>query len=108
MPTWIIATLIIFILFMVYLGFAFLFTVLELFINGALIYMMFWRTYVEIRKEKKQNFYLAGAVLAMVTYLIFRNFLSAVFVWPVTMYLLEAFILAQVIQYGMKKYYKKK
>lgn len=106
-----IIALIVIIAFFAYLGWIFFFSILELLINGVLIYVLFLRAYVEIIRERKHYFYLGGAAFAMIVYYFLRNFLSGVYVWDITTYLLLAFIFAQagqLIHYLQKKYKKTK
>lgn len=106
-----IIALIVIIVFFAYLGWMFFIPLLELFINGILLYAVFLRSYVEIVKEKKQSFYLGGAVAAMIIYLLAGRFLSGVLVWGITTFIILAFAFAQIgmlIKYLEDKYGKPK
>ena len=91
-----IAVLVVFIFFMVYLGFMFVLPILELAINGLILYVLFLRGHVEVWKEGKYSYYLAGAIISMIAYLFLGNFLKPLFVWSATTFLIIAFIFAQV------------
>lgn len=91
-----ITTLVVIILFFIYLGWIFLVDAFTLLVNGILIYVIFLRSYAEIFGERKHYFYLGGAAAAMVFYYFSRNFLSGILVWGVTTYLLLAFVFSQV------------
>ena len=91
-----IAALVAIILFFIYLGWIFFFSVLELLINGIAIYAIFLRAWVEIVREERHYFYLGGAAAAMVLYILAGNFLSGILVWGVTTYLLLAFAFSQL------------
>ncbi len=103
-----IIALIVLILFLIYLGIQFLLGILELFINGVLLYVIFLRAYTELVKEKKYNPYIAGAAIAMITYLILGNILSKILVWGPVTYIFEAFVFAQIVYYFHKKYKRKR
>lgn len=91
-----IAVLVVFILLMVYLGFMFVLPILELAINGIILYVLFLRGQVEVWKEGKYGYYLAGAIISMIAYLFLGNFLKPLLVWGVTTFLIITFIFAQV------------
>ncbi len=106
-----IAALIVFILFMAYLGWLFLFDILELVINGAIIYALFLRSWVEIAREEKYYFYLGGAAAALVVYYFSRNFLEGIYFWGITTYIVLSFVFAQIGMLGhyvYVRYLKKK
>jgi hypothetical protein len=104
-----ITALVVMIIFFIYLGWMFFVPVIELIINGAIIYALFLRGHAEIVKEKKHGFYMGAAVAAMIVYVIGGNFLSGLHVWGITTFLILAFVLAQVgvlIKYLEDKYAK--
>ncbi len=103
-----IIALVVLILFLIYLGVQFFMSVLELFINGIFLYVIFLRSYTELVKEKKYNSYIAGAVIAMITYLIFGNIFKGFFVWSAVTYLFEAFVFAQIVIHFHKIKHKRK
>ncbi len=104
-----ITALIVIIVFFIYLGWMFVLSILELFINGIIIYALFLRSHVEIVKEGKHYFYLAGAAAAIIVYLLAGNFLSGLLVWGITTWLVLAFIFSQIGIHGhyLHKKYKK-
>ena len=104
-----IPALIIIIMFFIYLGSAFFIPIAELVINGILLYALFLRSYAEIKKEKKQVFYIGGAVCALVIYLIAGNFLSRALIWGTTTFIFMSYVFAQIgvlIKYFEDKYGK--
>lgn len=104
-----IAALVVFVIFMAYLGWMFLFPLIELFINGMILYVLFLRSHVEVWKEGKYSYYLAGAIISMVAYLFLGNFLKDLFVWGITTFLVIAFIFAQggMVVHMLHKTHKK-
>lgn len=102
-----IIALVVFILFLVYLGFQFLISILELFINGIFLYAIFLRAYAELAKEKKFDFYLGGAVISMAFYLIFGNPFSGFYVWDITSFIFFTFFFAQVVMLVHREYSKR-
>ena len=107
MPATTITALIVIVLFFLYLGWVFLFPVLELVINGILIYVIFLRSQVEIVKEGKHYFYLGGAAASIIVYMIAGNFLSPLLVWGVTTWLILAFAFSQIGIHSHVLYKKK-
>lgn len=104
-----ITALIVMIVFALYLGFVFFIPILELLINGILIYAMFLRSYTEIKKEKKHNFYIGGSLCAVAVFFISGNFLSKIYVWSFTTFLVLLFAFAQaglIIKFLEDKYAK--
>ena len=101
-----IIALIVFVLFMVYLGYIYLMPFAMLLINGVFLYAIILRSYVELTKENKFDFYLGGAVFAMIAYVITGNFLKGLLFWQPTTYLLMAFVFSQLAVLGKQLYEK--
>jgi hypothetical protein len=94
---------------MVYLGSIYLMPAAMLLVNGVFLYAILLRSYVELTKEKKFDFYLGGAVFAMIIYVFTGNFLKGLLFWQPTTYLLMAFVFSQLgvlSDYLYKKYQK--
>ena len=96
------AALIGFLLLMAYLGYLFLTPVLELIINGIILYIIFLRANVEFTKEKKSYFYLGGATAAIIIYILSGNFLKNLHIWSATTFIIITFICSQIGIYGHK------
>ena len=90
-----ISALVVFIIFMAYIGFIWFVPALELFVNGIILYALFLRSHVEIIKEKKHGYYLAGAAASMIVFTFMGSFLRSIFVWGITEFMMLAFIFAQ-------------
>jgi len=103
-----IIALIVIILFGIYLGWLYLVPAAELFVNGIIIYAIFLRAYVEIVKEGKYHFYLAGAAAAIIVYALAGNFLGGLLVWGVTTWIVLAMAFAQIGMLGHSLYIKRK
>ncbi len=92
---WSVGALIVLIGFAVFLGAVFFMPILELILNFIILYAVLLRSYVEIKREKKQNFYLGGAAASLVVFAFAGNFLSTLMVWHITTLILAAFVFAQ-------------
>ena len=80
---------------------------LELVINGIIIYMIFLRSYAEITKEAKHYFYLGGAAASIIAYVITGNFLRPLLVWGAVTWLILAFAFSQIGIHSHVLYKKK-
>jgi len=101
-----IAALIVFIIFLGYLGLRFLVPIFDLLVNGVFIYGVFLRAHVEIVKEKKYYFYLAGAVSSIVVYALAGNVFANLRFWSFTTWLFLAMVFSQIGIAG-HNFYKK-
>jgi len=73
-------------------------------INALIIYLIGLKAVVEIKKREYLN-YLIGCVVSIIFLFAFRNVLP---LWPITTFVFQAFILAQVIKMFKKTSKKKK
>ncbi len=97
---------IVFIVFLFYLGYSFLFNIIELILNGFIIYAVGLRTFVELNGAEKEigYAYTFSAIIALGIVAITGSFLP--FVWSFTIFLVLTFIIKHLMMY-IRKHYKK-
>ncbi|MEM4247569.1 MAG: hypothetical protein QXR48_02290 [Candidatus Woesearchaeota archaeon] len=85
--------LLLFVLLIVILGFVFAATVLDIAINGVILYLIAVRMWVELRKGAVKAYTISG-LIALIVFFIKHKIFS--YLWPVTNFLIVWFVLAQV------------
>ena len=97
---------IVFVTFLFYLGYAFLFNVIELIINGFLIYAVGLRTFVELNGAEKEvgYSYTFSAIIALGIVAITGSFIP--FVWSFTIFLILTFVIKHLMMYIGKNHKK--
>lgn len=73
-------------------------------VNALIIYLIGLRAIVEIKKGEHQN-YLIGCMVSIIFLFAFRNVLP---LWPITTFVFQAFVIAQLIKLFKKTSKKKK
>jgi hypothetical protein len=103
-----IVALIVFVAFLFYLGYAFLYDVAQLVINGAIIYFVGLRTFVELNGAEKEvgYAYTFSAIIALGIVSITGSFIP--FVWSFTIFLVLTLIIKHILMYARKHYKKLK
>ncbi|MEM4240299.1 MAG: hypothetical protein QXK08_03855 [Candidatus Woesearchaeota archaeon] len=82
-----------FILLIVILGFVFAATVLDIVINGVILYLIAIRMWAEFKKGRIKECTVAG-IIALVVFFIKAKIFT--YLWPVTNFLIVWFVLAQI------------
>ncbi len=93
-----IVAVIVLIFFTIWLTSYFFIDILEFIINLVILWAVCVRGYVEIEREQKQNYYLAGLLITTAVFLAVNvNFFSKIFhIWAPVLFLVTAFLLAQL------------
>jgi hypothetical protein len=91
--------LLLFILLIVILGYVFAATVLDIAINGVILYLIAVRMWVELRKGAIKAYTIAG-FLALAVFFIKHQIFS--YLWQITNFVIVWFILAQVAMLLLK------
>lgn len=101
-----IIVLIILIIFLLWAFGSFLPIILQILINGILLWLSLTRPYVELIKEKNWKPYLAGFLItALVFAIAFKHlhlFASKLFIWWETLFIIVFFTISQLIILGIK------
>lgn len=94
-----------FIVFLFYLGYSFLFNVIELVVNGFIIYAVGLRTFVELNGAEKEigYAYTFSAIIALGIVAITGKFLPIL--WSFTIFLVLTFMIKHLMMY-VRKHYK--
>ena len=107
MVVFFVIAIIIVILFILWMLGSFLPYIAQILVNGVLLWLSLSRAYVELIKEKNWKPYLAGFVITAVFFAIFfknfHSFAANLFIWWETLFVIIAFILAQIMILVMKK-----
>jgi hypothetical protein len=103
-----ITALIVFIVFLVYLGHSFLFGVVELIVNGFIIYFTGLKMSVELNGAEKQvgYAYTFSMIISLGIVSITGSFIP--FVWSFTIFLVLTLIIKHILMYARKHYKKLK
>lgn len=106
--------LIIGVMFIIYLIFAFIDFWIDLIINLPILLIFGLRTYAILRKKIKENTqrYIVAAILSLLATILIANAMNEIRIWPITLLVVNAFILYYLIilsEHLHKKYkeYKK-
>lgn len=91
--------LILFILLIVILGFVFAATVLDIAINGVLLYLIAVRMWVELKKGAIKAYTVSGFIALIVFFIKAKIF---TYLWPITNFFILWFVLAQVAKIFVK------
>jgi hypothetical protein len=91
--------LVLFILLIVILGYVFAATVLDIAINGVILYLIAIRIWVEVRKGAIKAYTIAGFI-ALIVFFIKAEIFS--YLWPITNFVIVWFVLAQVAKVLLK------
>lgn len=92
--------------FLAWLGWAFFYDLVELFINGVIIYFIGLRANAEIN-EGKLNLYMGSAVIGLAVIALAGNFLRGWHAWKFTTWVLLSFAVAQAAIIAHRHYTKK-
>jgi hypothetical protein len=86
--------LVLFILLLALIGVIFTATIIELVLNGVLIYLILLRAWTELVRKARTKEYIIGAVAALLIYFIRGNIVPQL--WAITTFLITAFIIAEI------------
>ncbi len=85
---------IVFLIFLIYTIHIFFPAIVQITVNGILLWIIGTRGYIEIVKEKKEKYYAFGALIAAIS-LFFYGFRTWRSIWWITFFCLITFIVAQ-------------
>lgn len=97
--------LLLFVLLIVILGFVFAATILDIAINGIILYLIAVRIWVELKKGRMKEYAVAG-IIALIVFFVRAKIFG--YLWPVTNFLIVWFVLAQVAILISKRKRKKR
>ncbi len=93
--------LVLFIVLIVLLGYIFTATIIEVILNGVLIYLIVLRAWTELVKKARTKEYIVGIAVALILYFIKGNVVPQL--WAITTFLVITFIVAEIAHLFMKR-----
>jgi uncharacterized membrane protein len=95
--------LVVFAAFLFYLGYAFLIDVIQLIVNGFIIYVVGLRTFVELRRANKEVWYIYifSAIIALAIVSLTGSFIPLI--WAFTLFLVFTFLIKHGVMLAKKR-----
>ena len=94
-----ILALIVLVIFAIYILVLYARDIMFIIINLPLLVAVAWRVYFEVTQRKMFYPYIFGIIIALLINLVFFRYLQIPYIWWTTMFIIQSFVWAQVLQF---------